>query len=329
MKKIIVSGIVFSLFLLYGCSKKTEHVTPVVNDEKAVVNEITSTETREDYEESVYKKLDALGYQSEDIMKINYRKSYNDGMSWKERELRYDINDKEITKEKLLSTIWLSDEKVAKNFLLLFYSDDYFIIGGIHSGPSAFGKYTIENGILVLYSFNYDQNVKFYNKLFSYNEIQCELKFESENFKYDNELLVNTIKFYPVGCLKQNGATAVIDGINVIVENDEKVMTDNVKFRKAPSTKAETQVSEIYEEMFWNAPNWKETDCIRKGTVIPIYAKTENSETIDGVTASWYYMSMPTLSDYNLYGWIFGGYFEDYDESRKEEYAEILRKEFE
>ena len=88
-------------------------------------------------------------------------------------------------------------------------------------------------------------------------------------------------------------------------------------------------LSEIYEEMFWNAPNWKETDCIRKGTVIPIYAKTENSETIDGVTASWYYMSMPTLSDYNLYGWIFGCYFEDYDESRKEEYAEILRKEFE
>ena len=61
-------------------------------------------------------------------MKINYRKSYNDGMSWRKRELRYDINDKEITKEKLLSTIWLSDEKVAKNFLLLFYCDDYFLI---------------------------------------------------------------------------------------------------------------------------------------------------------------------------------------------------------
>ncbi len=61
----------FSVFLLYGCNKKTEHVTPVVNDEKGVVNEITSTETREDYEESAYKKLDALGYQSEDIMKFN------------------------------------------------------------------------------------------------------------------------------------------------------------------------------------------------------------------------------------------------------------------
>ena len=67
--------------------------------------------------------LSALGYQSEDILKINYRKNSNDGMSWKKREQKYNSNDTVLSKEKLLSTSWVMSPN--ESYVLLFYSDNY------------------------------------------------------------------------------------------------------------------------------------------------------------------------------------------------------------
>ena len=201
-----------------------------------------------------------------------------------------------------MSTVWVLDENITYSYVLVFYSDDYFIIGSYHTEPSAFGKYKFENGLLVLYSFSYDPNIKFYEKIFNETGLMQE--------SGDATPAPNEEKVY---CVTEEG---------------RKVLTENVKFRKAPSKDADTQISEIYEEMFWNEPYWNETDCLIKGTVIPVYASTERQETIDGMTACWYYVSMPTLSGFNQYGWIFGGFFKDYDESKKDEYAETLRNEF-
>ncbi len=322
---------------------------PIIAESRSYEQSITSSQQNADQlplseNATVYQKIDALGYQSEDILKINYRKSPNDGTSWKNREIKYDKNDRTLSKEKLMSTIWVLDENIAHSYILVFYSDDYFMIGSYHTGPSAFGKYKIENGLLVLYSFCYDQNISFYKKLFNETDlmqesgdaklttkkekIYCNLSYKSTNFFYDNELLLDEIRFFPEGCEKESGSSAIIDGVSVVIKNGRKVLTQNTKFRKNPNKDADTQISEIYEEMFWKEPYWEQTDCLMKGTVIPVYASTEKYETIDGVTSCWYYVSMPTLSEFNQYGWIFGGYFEDYDESKKDEYAEILRNEF-
>ncbi len=278
---------------------------------------------------SVYKKIDALGYQNEDILKVNYRKGSSDGYSWQVREIHYDKNDTVISKEKMMSTTWLLDEEIDHSVRLLFYADDYFMIGSYHTGPSAFGKYKIENGKCILLPIDYDSRRDFYSSIFTGDEIVCELKFKSENVHFDNELWLNGIRFFPAGCYKTNGSSAIVANINVIVERTKKVLTDNVKFRTAPNTKAETQVSEVYEELFYNLPNWKKTDCLIKGTDVSVYARTEIPDTIDGITAYWYYVSMPTISEYNQYGWIFGGWFEDYDESKKDEYRAIMKKQFE
>ncbi len=133
---------------------------------------------------------------------------------------------------------------------------------------------------------------------------------------------------YPWGSEKRAGEYSVVDGRTVIIKQKKVVLTQSVKFYKAPDVNSETQASEIYEYILRNEPNWKETDMLLKGTVLDVYARTENPETIDGVTSCWYYTSMPTVAEYNQYGWFFGGYFVDYEESKSGEYSEILRDPF-
>lgn len=329
LASLVIAGLVFAY--AYKKAEKQKSETFVVDNlpENETVASSGNENSVQQETVSVYQEIDALGYQNEDILKVNYRKNSSDGYSWRTREMHYDKNDTVLSKDKLMSTIWLLDDDIDHSFQLLFYADDYFMIGSYHTGPSAFGKYKIENGKLILLPIDYDARIYFYSSIFTSDEIICDLKYKSENVHFDNELLLNRVRFFPNGCYKPNGSSAVVDGTNVIVERTKKVLTDNVKFRTAPNTKAETQISEVYEEMFYNLPNWKETDYLIKGTVVSIYARTETPETIDGITACWYYVSMPTLSEYNQYGWIFGGWFDDYDESKKDEYRKIMKKQFE
>jgi len=132
-----------------------------------------------------------------------------------------------------------------------------------------------------------------------------DLKFESSHFYYDNELIINGTTFYPQGCIKENGKSAVIDGINVITERTIKVFTDNVRFRTAPSTNAKTQIVDLYD-----ISTGEITDVLRKGTVFATYARTESTEIIDGIESPWYYIRVD-----GQYGWVFGGYFTDYIEA--------------
>ncbi|MBR6153656.1 MAG: hypothetical protein IKQ43_04390 [Treponema sp.] len=300
------------------------------NHESATDNQI-SVEEKTEPEKSKYQiiveRIKSIGYQTEDPLKTNYTGPYDGWYTWHTRENNYDINDKRLSKEKLLSTLWLLDDKLYYSYRLLFYSDDYFKIGSHWDGPDAFGRYKVEDGKVILYDYDHVQR-DIYDRIFTSEEVIGELKFESDSFLVDNELLFNGVRFIPNGCPKLDGSHALIDGINAIAVNLKVVLTDNVKFRTAPNTKAETMVSEIYEEIFHNEPNWRMPDCLIKGEVLTLYARTENPETIDGATAYWYYTGMPMVTGYYQYGWIFGGWFEDYDEAKKDEYFEMRRKYF-
>lgn len=225
----------------------------------------------------------------------------NKGSSWKKRDIKYDINDKTLSKEKLMSTIWRLESNT--NWMLLFYSDDSFAIGW--GDVSAFGKYEIKDGKLILSSFDFNHNVDFLNSIFTGQTVTANLSFKTEHFYFANELNLNGIKFFPDGCIKANGDRAVIDGIPVIIEQSQKKLNDNVRFRTGPSTKSKTQNIGLYDEMYY-----EKTDVIKKGEQITTYARTEKAETIDGVKAYWYYISMPDVGRLQ-FGWIFGGYFSE------------------
>ncbi|MBO4639950.1 MAG: hypothetical protein J5710_09375 [Treponema sp.] len=245
------------------------------------------------------KKIEAKGYQSDNPLNIFYRKTVNDGISWRKRDIKYNINDKTLSKEKLMSTIWLMESNTS--WMLLFYADDYFAIGW--GDIVAFGKYEIKNNKLILSSFDYNHNVEFLNTIFTGQSITATLSFNNEHFYFANELNLNGTNFCPDGCIKSNGDTAVIEGTPVIVEQSEKTMSDNVRFRTGPSTKSKTQNVGLYYEIYS-----EKTDTIKKGTKITTYARTINAETIDGVKAYWYYISIPDVESLQ-FGWVFGGYF--------------------
>lgn len=260
--------------------------------------------------------LNSLGYQSEDILKINYRKNSNDGISWKKREQKYNCDDTVLSKEKLMSTSWVMSPNEA--YVLLFYSDDYFVIGGMHADPFAFGKYKIDTGWLMLYSYDYNSNVELCKKIFTKDEVYCGFNANSDNLFYEHELVLNAtydsgfnlqgISFFPEGGYKKDGSKALIDELPVIAKKSKKTLSDNVRFRTKPTTSSATQNIWLYEEKYYGTPDEK-TDVIKKGELVTTYARSSEYETIDGVTACWYYISLPAVGALQ-FGWIFGGYFE-------------------
>lgn len=62
----------------------------------------------------------------------------------------------------------------------------------------------------------------------------------------------------------------------MIVDVSKKVLTDNVKFRTAPSTSVKTQLVWLYDEMY-NVS----VESVKKGTVITTRARTTKLEEYD------------------------------------------------
>ena len=174
MKKCVLKIAVFVLlFVLISCKNKnheTEIVPAVeiqqidsIKDESIRTNESESSISQESNSEKNVedKALSILNsdnnYQTEDPLKSNYRTNFWDGMSWRKRDITYDKNNKTIDKKKMMSTIWNLDSSIAYDYILLFYSDDVFQIGEIHSASIfAQGNYRFEDDKLVLYSIVYN-----------------------------------------------------------------------------------------------------------------------------------------------------------------------------
>ena len=339
MKKVLfASAVVLSVFV--GC-KKNELVEKPVQESPAQIVEpvqasVELTQEEKDAQKveqilndpnlTVYQKIESLGYQVMDSLKFNYRKESDDLVSWREREIKYDMNDKKVSKEKLMSTVWILDKEVAEPYVLVFYSDDYFAIGSLDSGPSAIGKYRIEKDKLYLSSFSYDPDISFYGRIFGVDDVKCYMNFGINSFFYDSDLILRDIKFFPTGSVKEAGTWAVADGADITIIKEQKVISENIKFHTKPSVDSPTQNIEMYRKMFPEKVK-NETGILIRGTVVSVCGVAYERETIDGIRGSWYYISIPKDDDVQ-YGWIFGSYFVDYDAARDIEYKEILRAEF-
>lgn len=290
-----------------------------------VICQLTSVHAESDFNKEARRfnnSVETKGWQSDNPDAIFYRKNVNDGTSWRKRNLNYDKNDKQLSKEKLMSTIWQVDSNKDSTGLLLFYSDDYFAIGSRYADIYAFGKYTVEKGKIILSEYDFNKNHLYCLSLFNGDTVAGVLNFETDSLLYANEMVLNGVSFYPADCMKENGAKAKINDVPVIVDISKKVMTDNVKFRTAPSTKAKTQKVWLYDEVFNTS-----VESVKKGTVIDTRARTTELEEYDGVKGYWYYIYFSVV-DTEQYGWIFGGYLSDYDENKADEYSKILSAEF-
>jgi hypothetical protein len=262
-------------------------------------------------------------YQSNDKMMSNYRESKGDGYSWRYREITYNKNDKIVTKNKMLSTVWKMDSKVNQYAVLVFYSDDVFKIGTFQAGVSIQGNYRIENSNIYLSNYNADE---FMNQFIKFNNKETEgvVIFNSDNVEYDHELFIGGTKFFPLGSEKVNGDKAIIQDSNVIVDKSTYVFNDTVRFRTKPSVDSDCIDISLYNEM---SGGRIKTNSFKKGTIVNTIAKTVNTEKIDGKIASWYYLVVSDGFEGRQYGWVFGAYFDQYIKENDSIYWEILRTE--
>lgn len=313
MKKIIFLFLI--LTLLAGCKKKAETNNSETGEISANETEITPQET-ESYEQT-------KNYQLTNPLLSTYQDGPYDGYSWRNREINYDTEDCTLSKEKLISTVWRMDVNKNQYALLVFYQDNIFRIGTRQAGVSIEGKYKIENNELILFDYNTDDPIGIEYTL-KREETVCKLNFSSDNIMYKHELEIDGVKYFPYGSEKNTGDKAVIDEINVEVVDKPFVFNDTVKFRAKPSISSATIPVYLYNEISYGKIS---TDSFKKGTIVTVLAKIPKTETIGNDTGSWCYIKVEDGFEGNQYGWVFGAYFDEYDESKNEEYLQTMRKE--
>ena len=262
-------------------------------------------------------------FATENVLVSTFSKGPMDGYSWRQRQINYDITDTNLSKEKLISTIWRMNFEINPYAVLVFYTDDVFRIGTTTAGKSIEGKYKIENGKLILFNYNHDDKNGVGYTLTG-DECICTINFSSEHFIYKHELEIQGVKYFPDGSEKGYGESAKINGITVNTIMKNYVFNDTVKFRSEPNLSSDLIQVCLYNEL---TNGNLITYSFKKGTVVHVLAELPQKETIAGDKGSWCYIRVNDGCGGNQFGWVFGAYFDEYDNSKQKEYSLELQKE--
>lgn len=303
MKRKVSFILGFTLLLLVSCLKEDSNNHEIISED---IDEVFVDEMAN--ETNLSEVMENEGYQSEDKMLSTYREGPHDGYSWRYREIDYIMEDENLSKEKLLSTLWLMDSDINQYALLVFYSDDVFKIGTYQAGVSIQGNYRIENSRIFLSNYNSDEYMDRFITMDD-TETECEINFDSMNVKFRNEIAINGTSFFPIGSETQNGDNAIIRDISVTVDRNTYVFNENVSFRTAPNTGSELINIYLYNEITNGDVN---SNYFIKGTVINTIARTNFMEEIDGKSSPWYYVVITDGFEGSQYGWVFGAFFTTY-----------------
>lgn len=121
-----------------------------------------------------------------------------------------------------------------------------------------------------------------------------------------------------------------IDGIECFIYPQQKgtckyyVLFENLKIRKKPSTKSDTVKINGYESSLGYSDIKRDIEFA--GGVLRIKAKTITEDTIDGITAPWFYVycssEINNCDGIATFGWIFGGYGKEISNNEYEQYEE-------
>ncbi len=197
------------------------------------------------------------------------------------------------------------------------------------------GTYIIKNGII---SFTNVKDTKWDNLICTDNNGNLNL---DSKYRY----LPDTNNGVFIGCLynledksyfwsvKEIPSDMIIEinGIKAYKVKNEIYIAENLKMRDTNSLKG--KVVEI-KGCDFRCNGWVEQTrkVVFKGMVVPAIAKTVETETIDGITAPWYYIQQQEHDPFfrnegDIYNvWIFGGYVKEFPVNEKYENPEELKK---
>lgn len=167
-------------------------------------------------------------------------------------------------------------------------------------------------------SLNFNSKYKFLPDKNNGTYIGCLFNLEDKSYFY-------SVRKIPANMITQ------INGTNVYKITGELYVTENLKMRDKPSLKS--KVVEI-KGCDFKCGGWVEDKrkIVFKGMTVTPIAKTVSTETIDGITAPWYYIQQQEHDPLDRnegdihYVWIFGGYVKEYPENTIQEDLQELKK---
>ena len=308
------------LFLLIaGCSKKTQE-----NQASELQEQVSETSVKA--EENLPPEKGTYAY----IKTIKSKQEYKEAV-------------KDLTQDYLLG-LW-SIEVISEDLNFVYFSFDedgtYYVFSPYGGYMGQNGKYKLDGNSLTLFFPNFESS--------RWDELIFPGKKET-TLVYDYDFM----DFYEVGVLRNEhlilrkdvearptGIKCILKGMEVIkTDNTPVVAKDNLKLRHQPSLKGKegsfwyraylnAELRELLEKKFHQVNENDEKmvlNVMLKGMVTSYNAKTVREDTIDGITAPWYMISLFDYDDESMPRdyWVFGGYLEPFEESRKDEYKEAL-----
>ena len=308
------------LFLLIaGCSKKTQE-----NQASELQEQVSETSVKS--EEDLPPEKGTYAY----IKTIKSKQEYKEAV-------------KDLTQDYLLG-LW-SIEVISEDLNFVYFSFDedgtYYVFSPYGGYMGQNGKYKLDGNSLTLFFPNFESS--------RWDELIFPDKKET-TLVYDYDFM----DFYEVGVLRNEhlilrkdvearptGIKCILKGMEVIkTDNTPVVAKDNLKLRHQPSLKGKEgsfwyraylrlQLDKLLGEKFYKVNENDEKmvlNVMLKGMVTSYNAKTVREDTIDGITAPWYMISLFDYDDESMPRdyWVFGGYLEPFEESRSDEYKEAL-----
>ena len=324
MKKVVL--LIFVALLFVGCAKKDGK--EAVQSQAAALEE--STETKAPSSE------DASPSDNAPVEKGSF--AYIRALHSKEE---YTQAVKDLTQDYLLGTWSVEVISEELNYVYFAFDDDgtYYIFSPYGGYMGQQGKYKLDGNNLTLFFPNFESSAWDERIFPDKKETTLVYDYDFKDF-YDVGVLHNNHLILRNGVEKTTvGSRCFLKGREVIkTENKPVVAKDNLKLRLEPSLKGKeanfwyrmflvATLRELLEDSYYKVEDNQELlNVMLKGIQTSYDARTVKEDTIDGITAPWYRIS---LYDYDEEGmpqnfWVFGGYLEEYDKSKDAEYKQQL-----
>jgi hypothetical protein len=263
----------------------------------------------------------------DDKLLSGYSEGPADGYSWKQREINYDKSNNYLTKDKLISTIWVNQPQLGyHSSKLLFFKDNVFKMGTNQTGVKLIGSYEIsEDGKLILNTI--DSNLKTENSILFGDSTTAEFRLEldTKNFWLTHKLIntENTIEWFAMGSEPELDDIFLIDGVEVLRKQGQYTVKENVKFRTGPSITNNT----IELNTYITEPINFQLTYLPVGEKVYLLAETKENHKIEDWEAPWCYVRYSVYHGY-ITGWVYGEFITTYQESEKESYKRLNNEEW-
>ena len=267
--------------------------------------------------------------------------------------LTAEINKKEIIGKQNRFFISIIGETRDSALFIEFKDENKYTFFSPYGGYLWSTSDYIINGDTITFSVMKEKNpfkVEELNKLFSSDNINQHV-----DFTYDKDFCTFFFKggfkngniglFPPESESTPDGTICTLGNIKVIKKSGYLVPLENLNVRKEPSTKSETghidygnEIFSLREEDYQGTEMFNEDYAINlnqnvnnrispvllAGLIKKYSAVTEEKQTIDGITAPWYRISIIDIDGGEWYYWIFGGYIKEIDNPETKKYENLF-----